>query len=264
MTQVSFDRVAAVYDSFMGRWTHLFAPALLDAADLAPGQRVLDLATGTGECALLAAARVGPRGRVVGADISLPMLRAARGKVGARPIRLMAADAQALACRGESFDRVVAQLGLMFFPDPLAGAREARRVLRPGGRFAALVWSAAERVPWFNVLARELVEHLPGRRDELFVGSRLGAVETLERVFTAAGLRDVRVARQTQPMEFASFEAYWSYVEDGAIRIGTMLRELPGATAAAVRDRVRAALAAFAVGERLVMPTEVLVATGTR
>jgi ubiquinone/menaquinone biosynthesis C-methylase UbiE len=258
----SFDRISVVYDGFMGRWTHAFLPALLRAADLAPGQRVLDLATGTGESALRLAEALGSRGSVVGADFSLSMLGRAQAKTGGKPIRLMATDAQALACREGAFDRVVCQLGLMFFPDPVAGVREARRALRPGGRFGALVWS--ERMPWASLLADELIVHLPPRRDDLFVSTRLGTPAQLERVLRDGGLREVRVTTHTQTVEFASFDAYWAHVEDGSIRIGQMLRDVPAGTAAAIRDRVRGKMAAFAAGIGLVLPTDVLVGVGTK
>src|SRR5204862_4689001 len=112
----------------------------------ASGQRILDLATGTGEAALMAAEAAGPAGRILGADISLAMLRGAKAKLGARPIRLATMDAQALACRDAVFDAVISQLGLMFVPDPLAGLWECRRVLRHGGLLAALVRFPAARV----------------------------------------------------------------------------------------------------------------------
>jgi len=144
VSRLTFDDVATAYDDFMGRWTRLYVPALLRAAHVAPGQRVLDMATGTGESASMAADAVGARGTIVGVDVSLPMLRGALAKPGARPIRLAAMDGQALALRHEIFDTVISQLGLMFFPSRVAGVREARRVLRPGGRFAALVWGALE------------------------------------------------------------------------------------------------------------------------
>src|SRR5260370_26940640 len=95
----------------------------------------------------MAADAAGPASRVVGADISLPMLRGALAKLGARPVRLAAMDGQALACRDATFDAVISQLGLMFFPDPLAGLSECRRVLRPGGRLAAALVSTPDPRP---------------------------------------------------------------------------------------------------------------------
>ncbi len=260
---VTFDKVAATYDDFMGRWTRLYMPALVRAARLEPGARILDLAAGTGESALMVADAVGPAGRVVAVDLSLTMLRHAAAKVRARPIRLAAMDGQALACRGGTFDAVVCQLGLMFFPDPLAGLRECRRVARPGGRVAALVWSTADRVPWLRFLAEELGAYLPARRVEMLQGVSLGEPGRLERLFHAAGFADVAVTTETQSFVYESFDAYWSRVESGAIRAGLTLRELPEDARRAVRDAVRERLRAFESRGRLEAPTDALVGSGT-
>lgn len=261
--QVTFDKVAGAYDDFMGRWTRLYLPALLRAAALEPGQRILDLATGTGEAALMAA-DAAPASQIVGADISLPMLRGALPKLGARPIRLAAMDGQALACRDAAFDAVISQLGLMFLPDPLAGLKECRRVLRPGGRLAVLVWSTADRVPWLGVLAEELVRRLPARRTEMFQGVSLGAPGRLERLLGDAGLAEVSVTTETQSLAFESFDAYWGHIESGAIRAGLALRELPDDARRAVKDTLRARLAPFASRGRLVLPSDALVASARR
>ena len=86
MTPVTFDDVAGAYDTFVGRWTRAFLPALLRAARVERGQCVLDLATGTGESALMVHDAVGASGQVVGVDISLPMLRGAAAKVDRRTV----------------------------------------------------------------------------------------------------------------------------------------------------------------------------------
>ena len=262
MTPVSFDDVAVAYDDFMGRWTRPFAPALIRAAGIAPGQRVLEVAGGTGESTLLLAAAVGAQGSVLAADISLPMLKRAASKMAGRPVRLIAGDGQALACRGGTFDRVVCQFGLHFFPDPVAGIREARRVLRAGGRFGALLWASPARVPWYGLLVRELLEHFPERRANLLAAEPLGDAARLARVLREGGLGDVRVETETHLMRFPAFEAYWTHVDSGAIRFGLMLRELPPATVADVRERVRAAMAPYAGGDGLTLPAEALVAVG--
>src|SRR6185295_3669194 len=102
----------------MRPWSELYVPRLLEAVEIGSGQRILDVATGTGAAALMAADRVGPRGQVVAVDISLPMLRMAQPKVASDAISWMAMDGQALALRRGSFQAVTCQLGLMFFPDP--------------------------------------------------------------------------------------------------------------------------------------------------
>ena len=112
---------ASAYEQYIGRWSRLFVPAVLAAAEVASGDRVLDVATGPGEAALSALPMVTPAGRVIGADISPAMLTAARARLGAGAFQPVAMDGQALAFRDGSFDAVVCQLGLQFFPDPARG-----------------------------------------------------------------------------------------------------------------------------------------------
>src|SRR5271169_645736 len=135
------------YDRWVGRWSRLFVPAGLAAAEVASGGRVLDVATGTGEAALGALAIVGVSGTVIGADISLAMVEGARGRVDDPSFLPVAADGQALPFRDANRDAVICQLGLQFFPDPALALREFRRVLRIGGCAAACVISTRDRVP---------------------------------------------------------------------------------------------------------------------
>src|SRR5262245_11884318 len=128
---------ASAYERYLGRWSRLFVPAVLAAAEVASGDRVLDVATGPGEAALSALAIVTPAGRVIGADIAPAMLTAARARLGAGVFQPVVMDGQALAFRDGSFDAVVCQLGLQFFPDPARGLTEFRRVLQ-AGRCAAV------------------------------------------------------------------------------------------------------------------------------
>lgn len=138
---ISYDAGAAAYDLLSGRWSLLYIPALLAQAGIAVGQRVLDVATGTGEAAILAADRVGGAGKVVGIDVSRPMLGVAAAKKTEPPIVLLQMDAEALAFKDESFDAVVCQLGLMFLPDP------ARRSKSGHAFFARTVTSRSASGP---------------------------------------------------------------------------------------------------------------------
>src|SRR5262245_31953784 len=132
---------ASAYEQYLGRWSRLFVPAVLATAEGASGALVLEIATGPGEAALLAMAKVSPAGRVIGADISPAMLTAARTRLSEGACQPVAMDGQALAFRDGSFDAVVCQLGLQFFPDPVRGLTEFRRVLQAGGGTAVCVIS---------------------------------------------------------------------------------------------------------------------------
>jgi len=116
------------YDRYIGRWSRLFVPSLLTAAEIGAGDQVLDMATGTGEAAIAAISLVGDTGVVVGADISAAMLGTARARLP-RSYRAIVTDGQALAFQDASFDAVICQLGLMFFPRP--DSRAGRISTRP-------------------------------------------------------------------------------------------------------------------------------------
>src|SRR5580692_8770375 len=143
---------ASAYDRFTGRWSRLFVPAVLSAAEVAPGYRVLDMATGSGEAALMTLPMVDASGLVIGADIAPAMLKAARDRLGGRSFWPVAADGQTLPFKDGSFDAVICQLGLQFFPDPALGLKEFRRVRRIGGCAAVCVISTPDRAPMWVFL----------------------------------------------------------------------------------------------------------------
>jgi SAM-dependent methyltransferase len=109
----------SAYDRWIGRWSRLFVPAVLEAAAVRLGCRVLDVSTGTGEAALMTLPIVGASGLVIGADISPAMLEGARARLNEPLFWPVAADGQALPFRDGSFDAVICQLGLQFFPNPV-------------------------------------------------------------------------------------------------------------------------------------------------
>src|SRR4051794_40035499 len=103
---------ASAYDQWTGRWSRLFVPSLLAAAKVAEDQRVLDIATGTGEAALRALAIIGASGLVIGADIAPEMLTSARNRLHDLKYLPVAASGQALPFEDGAFDTVLCQLGL--------------------------------------------------------------------------------------------------------------------------------------------------------
>jgi len=139
--------------------------AVLDAAALGPGDRVLDVGCGCGASSRAAAARVAPGGRVVGMDVSAPML--ARGRElaradGAPGLSFVEADAQVHAFEAGAFDAVVSRFGVMFFDAPEAAFANLRRALAPGGRIAFVCWQALGRNAWMAVPLAAAAKHLDG------------------------------------------------------------------------------------------------------
>ncbi|MGH2345994.1 MAG: class I SAM-dependent methyltransferase [Chloroflexota bacterium] len=141
-----WDRMAPIY---IREVDPRFAPVidqLLARAQLQPGQRILDLGTGTGAVAVRAAAAVGPGGRVVAVDLSVEMLELARERavqVGCPDITFEEGRAETIPAGDQAFDAVLASLSMMYVIDRAAAAREIARVLRPGGRLVAAVWAGS-------------------------------------------------------------------------------------------------------------------------
>ena len=253
---------SSAYERYVGRWSRMFVPALLAAADVGLGDRVLDVATGTGEAALLAQVAVGDSGLVVGTDISPAMLAAASHHLAAASFLAVASDGQALPFPANSFDAVLCQLGLMFFPNPLWGLTEFRRVLRRDRRAAICVISAPDRAPMWGIFADELCRQLPGQSEMLHKSFRLADAARLEHLFIEAGFRDISVVPETREGTVASFDEYWGPIEAGVGQMPQAYLALPEANRREVRTNVRKRLSRFEVNGRYVMSVEMLLGSG--
>ena len=195
--QVSRD-AAQAYERYVARYIlGPWAPALVDAAALAPGERVLDVACGTGVVARAAAERVGADGHVTSIDLNPGMIAVARAlPAHGAPVEWIERSALDLGLRDESFDAVLCQPGLQFFPDKALAMREMHRVLRSGGRLALSVWNS---VGLYNkALGDALAEFVGDDVASRFLASRRApGREEIEALAHAAGFSnvDVRVAR---------------------------------------------------------------------
>jgi ubiquinone/menaquinone biosynthesis C-methylase UbiE len=254
---------AEAYEQWTGRWSRLFVPSVLAAAELSACSRVLDVSTGTGEAARAAVPIVGSMGMVVGADISPAMLQAARARLPAPAFLPVAADGQALPFADRSFDAVICHLGLQFFPDPALGLSEFHRVLRPGRRLGLCVISRPERAPMWSVLADAIGRRRPDLRSTLHLSFALDDPQRLERLILQAGFRDVRVRPETREDIFASFADYWSPVEAGIGSIPQAYLRLSETERRTVRDEVQSRLSPFVSPAGLRMSVEMLIAHGT-
>lgn len=253
---------ALAYDRWVGRWSRLFVPSLLAAAGVSPGCTVLDVSTGTGEAALMTLPIVGSSGLVVGADIAPEMLQAARTRVNAPLFWPVAADGQALPFKDDSFDAVICQLGLQFFPDPGLGLKEFHRVLRPGTWAAVCVISTSDQAPMWGIPADTLARFLPERRNVLDLSFALSDPARLEGLFARAGFQEIRIERQTRADTMQSFDEYWEPIAAGTGSIPQTYLALAEADRRLVRKEVKAKLARFETGGKLLMSVELLIGRG--
>jgi len=151
------------YNRSFGSASVQIVPTLLRIAQVNVGQRVLDIATGTGIAAGAAVALVGPTGHVVAADLSGPMLEQARQRLSDLPnVTFSIEDGQALTAPDGQFDTVLCNMALMLFPDPLRGLLEFHRVLRNDGRAAVSVNTVSER-SFVSRIATSIGRHVPSK-----------------------------------------------------------------------------------------------------
>ena len=200
---------AAEYDRAFSHVSANFLPFLLRAARLAPGQRVLDVAAGTGLAAEAALGIVGPSGSVLATDRSPEMVDKARRRLAGSPNAAVAVeDGQALGFPDVSFDAVLCSLGLMFFPEPVRGLASFYRVLRPGGRAAVSVSVAPER-SYNGRINVVLARHVPSLADATARTFALGEAARLQSLFSAAGFMDIETTTEKHSFVLPSFESYY-------------------------------------------------------
>jgi ubiquinone/menaquinone biosynthesis C-methylase UbiE len=198
---------AEVYDeSFVPALFQAWTGVVADAAEIGPGQSVLDVACGTGVLACAVADLVGPSGSVAGLDPSDEMLAVARRKRDTIEWRF--GRAESIPFPNESFNAVVSQFGIMFFENPAGALREMMRVLQPGGRLAVAVCDALENSPGYAAF-EDLLRRLFGDRvaDAFRAPFVLGDAQRLHSLCSDAGIFDAKVTRHDGMVRFASIRS---------------------------------------------------------
>jgi SAM-dependent methyltransferase len=273
-TRAQWENAAEAWDRWgplLNRWLGAATEAMLDAARIGPGSRVLDIAAGAGDQSLAAARRVGPTGYVLATDISPAILRyaeAAAQKDGLSNVETRELDGERHdALPAESFDAAISRVGLIYFPDQQRALAGIRHALKAGGRFAAVVYSTPEKNPFFalpvGIIRRraQLPPPLPGQPGPFSLGGEGVLARTLEQ----AGFRDVEVRKVESPVCLPSAAECVRFERES---FGALLQMMAGMDAegrAATWDEIETALARFeSPGRGFVGPCEMLVGSGTR
>ncbi|HKJ22166.1 MAG TPA: methyltransferase domain-containing protein [Gammaproteobacteria bacterium] len=205
---------------------------MLELADIKPGDRVLDIATGIGEPSLSAARRVGSGGRVVAVDQSGEMLKIAMERAreqGLTNVDFKESDTEKLDLPHYTFNSVLCRWGLMFLPNLVDALGRMQRLLVPGGKLAGAVWSAPERVPSISLAMQVVREALqapapPAGTPGPFT---LADPELLEDIVIDAGFVEFHCESVPVVFETASAEMYTEFTKDIAAPITAMLAEHP-------------------------------------
>ena len=240
---------------------------LVALAHIQAGHRVLDIATGLGEPALTAARRVGPTGHVVATDLVPEMLALARENARALGLQHMSfqeMDAEAPDVPEHTFHAILCRWGLMFLPQPTTVLTGLRRLLVPGGRFAAAVWGSPEKVPFGTLpdMIRQVLRRPPppaGTPDAF----SLADVRVLERTFTQAGFTEIHTERLTVTLEYASVDEIIRERQAAGPTFRAMLADISAEERVTVRHTMADAVGQYTGADGIVrLPNETICIVG--
>lgn len=240
---------------------------MVELAEVGPSQRVLDIATGIGEPALLAASRVGPGGRIIATDLSSQMLDIARERAtasGLTNVAFMEADAERLDFHDGSFDAVLWRWGPTDLPNPSNALVAIRRMLTPTGSFAASVWEAGPK-------ARPLASLASNVAREMFDAPSVRPAkpstpeDALGKQMIHAGFSDVRVEEVTLTLAFASTDDCTQYLVDVSPVFAALLSDKSPGQQAEYRHRLGERLQQYMTADGSVrIPNVTLCAAGRK
>ena len=206
------------WDTFNMAFLQPMGEAIISSLDVHETDLVLDIAAGTGEPGITIAALT-PNGVVTGIDLAEDMLVTARENAEAKGLKnyeTLVADVCELPFADASFDAISCRMGFMFFPDMQMAGGEMYRVLKPGGRIAAAVWSGPDKNNWITTIMSVIARHIqlpapiPGAPGMF----RCAAPGFILNIFEQAGFKNVKESAITGKVDYESFERYWTIMLD--------------------------------------------------
>ena len=262
--QAAWTARAARYALYAVPKNRPFAVDLVRLAEVAPGDRVIDVASGPGVVAIEVAQVAGPSGEIVATDIS-PVWESyvAKGclEAGTRNVPFIAMPGDDLGFADGSFDVALCQFGLMFMPDPTACLKEMLRVLAPGGTIGVAVWSTPDKVSHFTAMRalREVIgESEPPAGAPKTSPLSMGKPGKIEALVSGAGFTNLHVTKITHAHHGDSVEAEWQRLleeEAFAQAISAMSPE----ELSRARTAVDSSLEPHRVDDHLVLPSEAII-----
>lgn len=251
----------------------MFAPvtsALIQEAGITEGDTVLDVAGGPGEPSLTIAEKVGPSGLVMCTDAVAEMVAAAQSEAARRDlknIQFQQCPADSLPFENNSFDAAVSRLGVMFFPDPVAGLREMLRVVKPEGALSFAVWSERDANPFVYVVSEVVSRYVTIQpEDPDALGAfRFAAPGKLARVLLETGATDIRERLLKFYIEAPiPREEFWQMRSATSGTLREKLAAVRTDQRAQIASEVKQAVAEFFPNEHMRFPAQMLIVTGVK
>ena len=254
----------------LGEWLGPATETMLDMAGVQSGSRVLDVAAGAGEQTLVAARRVGPDGDVLATDISSNILEFAAAEAraaGADNVETRVMDGENLdELHAGSFDAVISRVGLIYFPDQQKALTGMLRVLKPGGRIGAIVYSTPDKNQFFSIpisiirRRAQLPPPAPGQPGPF----SLGAPGVLEDAFRTAGFRDVETRAMNAPVRMASAAECVRFERESFGALHQMMSSLSEAEREETWEEIEQELKQFETSDGFEGPCEMVVGSGVK
>ena len=264
---------AAYWEKHRATIRTLFHPvteALIDEARIAPGETVLDVATGSGEPALSIAEVVGPSGMVVGVDPFSEMIASAQRAANDRHFHnahFEVASADQLPFETDRFDAVVSRFGIMFFPNPVECVRQLLRVLKPNRPLVFAVWGYLERNPFHYVMAHVVDRYFPPppAAPDALGPFRYAEPRKLLKVLNEAGVPQAteRLLKFNIEVPFTG-EDFWTLRMDMAEKLRAKISSLSPDKAAEIKREVFQNTAPYLAGNGISFPGEALIVSATK
>lgn len=253
----------------LNKWLGNATERMLDMANIKNGDRVLDVAAGAGEQTITAAKRVGKSGYVLATDISSNILECAKEiakQNGLKNIETKVMDGENLTLEQGKFDAVISRVGLIYFPDQHRALKEMLRVLKPGGKVAAIVYSTPEKNKFFSIPVSiirnraKLAPPLSGQPGPFSLGSE----GVIEKLFLTAGFINVRSEYVDSPLQLFSTKECIRFEKESFGALHQMLSNLSDLEEETVWQEIEQELGVFESDNGFVGPCEMIVAVGEK
>ena len=253
----------------LNKWLGKATDKMIEMAGISKGYRVLDIAAGAGEQSITVAKKVGPSGYVLATDISSNILEYAKEMAeqnGLDNIETKVMDGENLTVDDDSFDAVISRVGLIYFPDQQKALKEMLRVLKPGGKIAAIVYSTPDKNKFFSVPVSiirsraKLPPPLPGQPGPF----SLVADGVIEKAFTDAGFVNVKSERVHSPLELSSAKECVKFEKESFGALHQMLSSLSDTEKESVWQEIETELQKFENTNGFEGPCEMVVAVGEK
>lgn len=251
------------------QWLGKATGKMLEMAGISSGQKVLDVAAGAGEQSIITAKKVGPDGYVLATDISSNILEFAKkmaDQAGLNNIETEVMDGENLTVADESFNAVISRVGLIYFPDQQKALKEMLRVLKPGGKIAAIVYSTPDKNKFFSVpvsiirTRAKLPPPLPGQPGPF----SLGAEGVIEKAFAQAGFINVRSELVNSPLELPAAKDCVRFEKESFGALHQMMSGLSDDEKQSVWQQIEQELQQFETENGFTGPCEMVVAVGEK